>query len=42
MTRTNAGEIKHSFRDGPQIGTPSDATLPSFGSNSRSVRSSIM
>jgi hypothetical protein len=42
MAWADAGEIKHSFRDGPQIGTPRGATMPSLGSYSRSICSSII
>jgi hypothetical protein len=42
MAWFEAGEIKHSFGDGPQISTPCGATLPSFGSYSRTVCPSIM
>jgi hypothetical protein len=42
MAWFEAGEIKHSFGDGPQISTPFGAALPCFGSYSRTVCTSIM
>jgi hypothetical protein len=42
MAWFEAGKIKHSFGDVPQISTPCGATLPSFGSYSRTVCPSIM
>jgi hypothetical protein len=41
MARTDAREVKHSVRDGAQIGAPGRTPLPSRGSDSRSVYSSI-